>query len=185
MRAACPAGAPAGTGVATESRRVECAGGGDKCGRLAMGRGMIRYTLRCAADHQFESWFQSAAAFDRLEAAGRLTCPMCGGHEVQKALMAPAVHPGRRPEGEGEVAPAPLSTPASALEAAIAALRRHVEETSEYVGVNFVSEVRKMHAGTAPERSVWGEARVDEARALVEEGFPVAPLPFRPARKTS
>ena len=42
-----------------------------------------------------------------------------------------------------------------------------------------------MHLGEAPERAIWGEARGDEAAALIDEGIPVAPLPFMPSRKTN
>jgi hypothetical protein len=42
-----------------------------------------------------------------------------------------------------------------------------------------------MHAGDAPERAIYGEARVDEARGLIEDGIPVMPLPFRPGRKNN
>lgn len=160
---------------------------------------MIRYTLRCAEGHDFESWFQSAAAFDTLAGAGHLSCPVCGTSQVNKAVMAPQVRPARSaaaPEAPGN-APAdaapnapeadkpPITAPASALEARLAALRKHVEETSEYVGQSFVDEARRMHSGEAPERSIHGEARLEEARALIEEGVPIAPLPFLPARKTN
>lgn len=153
---------------------------------------MIRYALRCARGHEFESWFQSSAAYDRLAETGKLACAVCGSPEVRKALMAPSVLPSRRGEAEGEggaprpggPGPAPALS-AAALAEAIAALRAHVEATSDYVGVNFVSEVRRMHEGLAPERSVWGEARLDEARALIEEGIPVAPLPFLPRSRTN
>lgn len=147
---------------------------------------MIRYSLRCDKAHEFESWFQSAAAYDALAGAGRLTCPVCGGHKVEKSLMAPAVHPDRK---AAAAAPPPeerpLSRPASEIEARIAELRRRIEAESEYVGMNFVAEVRRMHEGLQPERSVYGEARLDEAKALLEDGIPVMPLPFRPARKTN
>jgi hypothetical protein len=67
----------------------------------------------------------------------------------------------------------------------MAALRRHIESTSDYVGLNFAAEARRMHAGDAPERPIYGETRGDEARKLIEEGVPVAPLPFLPTRKTN
>ena len=144
---------------------------------------MIRYTLRCDAEHSFESWFQSADAFDSLAAAGHVACPVCGSAEVGKTLMAPAVRPARK----GAEAPAekPLSTPASEIEEAFVALRRQIEENSEYVGMNFVSEARRIHAGEAPERSIHGEAKFEEARRLLEDGMPVAPLPFLPTRKVN
>jgi hypothetical protein len=64
-------------------------------------------------------------------------------------------------------------------------MRRKVEENSEYVGMNFAAEARAIHEGAAPERSIYGETKPDEARALIEDGIPVAPLPFMPARKTN
>jgi hypothetical protein len=135
---------------------------------------MIRYSLRCAHGHAFESWFQSAAAFDTLTARQAVTCIECGTAQVEKSLMAPSV-----------ATAAQLHQPKGDREAAVAALRRHVEENSDYVGLNFVTEARRMHAGELPERAIHGEARLDEARALLEEGVPVAPLPFLPARKVN
>lgn len=149
---------------------------------------MIRYALTCANDHGFESWFQSAEAFDRLAAAGHVACAVCGATEVAKTLMAPAVRPARKAEAAGaETAPAarPLSAPQTPAEEALAALRRRIEETSDYVGLNFAAEARAMHEGTIPERSIYGEARADEAKRLIEAGIPVAPLPFLPARKAN
>lgn len=141
---------------------------------------MIRFTLKCKENHDFESWFASDAAFTALSTAGRLNCPLCGSAEVTKALMTPAVRPG----GEGD-GPGPLVAPQSDIEAALAEMRRQIEANSDYVGVNFVAEARKMHLGEVPERSIHGEARLHEARALIEEGVPIAPLPFIPARKTN
>ena len=141
---------------------------------------MIRYSLKCAAGHGFESWFQGAEAFASLRGAGQLACPVCGDTKVEKELMAPAVRPARKQDA----APS-LRNPASEVEAAIAALRKQIEENSEYVGVNFAAEARRIHAGEAPERSIHGEARPDDARAMIEEGLPVAPLPFLPQRKVN
>jgi len=136
---------------------------------------MIRYRLRCGGDHAFDSWFPSAAAYDQLRAAGMLTCPDCGSAEVDKALMAPRVRT------DADTSPAEPDS----REKALAELRRKVEENSEYVGMRFAAEARRMHDGDTPERSIYGEARADEARALIEDGIPVAPLPFLPARKVN
>jgi len=145
---------------------------------------MIRYTLKCLQAHEFDSWFQSAAAFDGLLAAGRLSCPVCGAAEVEKSLMAPAVRPARSVGPESAPVPS-LQAPLGEAEAALAALRRHIEETSDYVGVNFVTEARAIHDGDAPQRPIHGEARADEARKLIEDGVQVALLPFLPPRKVN
>lgn len=167
---------------------------------------MIRYSLKCAEGHDYDSWFQSASAYDKLADAGLLSCAICGSPKVEKAIMAPRVRPGRKavssvgeaerpdqpngqvpqrqPQSAAQVGGA-LSAPSSELEKAIKALRKQVEKNSDYVGKDFVSEARAMHLGEVPARSIHGEARLDEAKSLIEEGVPVLPLPFGPARKTN
>ena len=139
---------------------------------------MIRYALKCEGDHAFESWFGSAEAFDRLLGAGHVTCPDCGTAAVVKALMAPTVAPSRRTA-------APLAAPQDARAAALAELRRKIEENADYVGMNFAAEARRIHDGDAPERSIYGEAKPEEAKQLIEDGIPVAPLPFLPKARTN
>ncbi len=143
---------------------------------------MIRYTLTCTAGHGFDSWFQNAGAYTALLAAGQLSCPICGIPEVEKSLMAPSVVPAR----SAAAGPSPsLTQPQTELEVAIATLRRQIEENSDYVGMNFAAEARRMHSGDAPERAIHGEVRPEEARALIEDGVPVAPLPFLPGHKVN
>lgn len=154
---------------------------------------MIHYTLTCDQGHGFDSWFQNAAAFESLVASALVSCPVCGAVRVEKSLMAPAVRSGRKAAAaqDGAVAPETiparpnLSAPGSELEAKLAELRRQVEAKSEYVGMNFVAEARRIHDGSAPERSIYGEAKPEDARKLLEEGVPVAPLPFLPGRKVN
>jgi hypothetical protein len=133
---------------------------------------MIRYDLTCDNDHSFDGWFASAAAFDAMLADGKVACVICNSARVTKALMAPAVTPG-------------LTAPRNTAEQALAAMRKRIEAESEYVGLNFATEARAIHAGEAPERAIYGEARFEEAKALIEDGVPVAPLPFVPARKAN
>ncbi|MEL6959757.1 MAG: DUF1178 family protein [Pseudomonadota bacterium] len=141
---------------------------------------MIRYQLKCADGHQFESWFQSSDAFDRLQSAGRVECAICGNAQVERSLMAPSVSPAR-----GKAREPSLSQPATDTEKALAAMRKHVEDNSDFVGLSFASEARKIHDGDAPERAIYGEAKPEEAKKLIEDGVPVAPLPFMPKRKAN
>ncbi len=143
---------------------------------------MIRFALRCDEGHSFDSWFQSAAAYDALAAAGHLSCAVCGSASVQKALMAPAL-PARRERTAPET-PDTADTPEEARRRAIEALRRKIEAESDYVGMEFAAEARAIHEGDAPERPIYGEARRDDARRLLEDGIPVAPLPFLPRKRT-
>lgn len=151
---------------------------------------MIRYALKCEDGHSFESWFQSAGAFDALKSAGHVTCVVCGSANVDKAIMAPRVAPKgntatqataaeqmAEPNATGPTV-GPLSGPPSAAEQAFARLRDKIERETEDVGSRFADEARAIHHGEAPERAIRGEARIDEARALHEEGINVTPLPF-------
>ena len=42
-------------------------------------------------------------------------------------------------------------------------------------GLNFATEARAMHDGEQPARSIYGEAKPEEAKALIEDGIRVAP----------
>ena len=146
---------------------------------------MIRYRLKCAEGHGFDSWFRSAEAYDKLAAAQMVGCAICGSTQVEKSPMAPRLRSARQ-EGAGAERPTtPLAEPASAIEARIAALKRFIEKTSLDVGTDFATEVRQMHEGQKPHRPVHGQAKLSEARALIEDGVPIAPLPFIPSRKTN
>jgi hypothetical protein len=150
---------------------------------------MIQYTLKCSKGHRFDSWFQSADAFDKLRAASMVVCAVCGDSAVEKAMMAPRVRPARKsaaPEPQAAQAQErPLAAPTGEMEKALAALKKTVEENSDYVGKNFVKEARAMHDGSKPERAIYGEAKLEDAKALIEDGVPVAPLPFRATRKSN
>ncbi|MGY6548578.1 MAG: DUF1178 family protein [Roseinatronobacter sp.] len=160
---------------------------------------MIKFALKCSAGHGFESWFQSGAAYEALSARQMLSCPVCGSATVEKALMAPAVSVPARPAqaGPDHAAPdgpalepalrerAPLGRMAPDMAARIAALRAEIEARSDYVGPRFVEEARAMYLGEIPDRPIHGEADPVEAKALINEGVPILPLPFIPTRKTN
>jgi len=158
---------------------------------------MIRYMLKCDQDHQFESWFRSADAFDTLCAQAQVSCPLCGSEKVTKAMMAPRVSTTRTTGDAPSELPATAADqpipPAAPLapdqpspeqiERAMAKLRAEVEQNSDYVGVEFADEARKIHTGDAPARAIYGEANFEDTKALLEDGVPILPLPFLPKRK--
>lgn len=147
---------------------------------------MIRYALKCTEGHSFESWFQSAEAYDALAAKGLMSCAVCGGTGVTKALMAPRVSAAEGPETAPPAPPErPLSAPAHPAEQMLRTLREHLQKNSTYVGGRFAEEARAMHLGEADERAIHGEASPAEAKSLIEEGVPIAPLPILPPDKTN
>lgn len=141
---------------------------------------MIQYALKCEDGHSFDSWFQSASAFETLQNSGHLSCAICGSSSVKKAIMAPRVA-----TNDGPTTETALTKPKSDAERALSDLRKHVEENADYVGGNFAKEARSMYLGATPERAIYGEANGAEAKALIEDGIPVAPLPFLPNRKAN
>ena len=138
---------------------------------------MINYSLKCAEGHEFQSWFASGDAYEALRKAGHVSCPVCGDTGIDKALMAPRVTASRDKPA--------LSAPQNEAETAVTELKKKVEAESEYVGRGFASEARAIHDGDAPQRSIWGEAKIAEAKRLHDDGIPVLPLPFVPSRKAN
>jgi hypothetical protein len=152
---------------------------------------MIRYTLRCEQDHSFESWFQSSAAFDSQAKRKLVTCPVCGSAKVEKAIMAPRIVSRKGRDKAPVPVEAPAESPASEstslmlaqereLRAKIKELRDHIVKNADNVGERFPNEARAMHYGDKEHRPIYGEASPEEARALIDEGVEVSPLPTLP-----
>ncbi len=134
---------------------------------------MIVFDLKCGAGHVFEAWFGSSADYDDQQARGLVSCPICGDGTVVKAVMAPNV-------GAKGNAGSDLTSPA-AIKTAMRELARAQAQalsTSTWVGGDFANQARAMHLGEQDRATIHGQATPAEARALVEEGVPVAPLPF-------
>ena len=149
---------------------------------------MIRYSLICANGHEFESWFASSSAYDTLEAQGHLSCVVCGSAEVQKSLMAPSIARKSNQNTDESHVPAANGDGGAAVKAAqelatvMEKVRAHVEANAEYVGDSFAEEARAIHNKEAEIRQIYGEATLEEARDLIDDGVAVAPLPA-PRRK--
>lgn len=130
---------------------------------------MIVYNLSCENGHEFEAWFASSAAFDTQSAEGKLLCPVCESHHVEKAVMAPAVAGAKKETlNAGEI---------RKMRTFLAAVRKEVLEKGENVGERFPDEARAMHYGDSAMRQIYGQASWQDAVDLAEEGIDIAPLP--------
>lgn len=134
---------------------------------------MIKYQLRCAADHEFEGWFRDSADFDAQAGEGFIECPACGSADVRKAVMAPAI--ARRSNARSDAIRRDIVQ-------AMTRARDYVEKNFDYVGEKFPEEARKIHYGETEERGIYGEATGRQVKELVDEGVSVAPMPG-PAKK--
>lgn len=156
---------------------------------------MIVFDLHCSEGHRFEGWFGSSSDYEDQAARGLVSCPECGSPEITKAPMAPAVSAkgnsaaGQRvgqPTTESSVAEGeaqPVSNkpmPAEVQQAltALANAQQKALKNSKWVGKDFAAQSREMHYGERDEAAIHGQASVEEAQSLVDEGVQIAPLPF-------
>jgi hypothetical protein len=137
---------------------------------------MMKYALGCAEGHEFESWFVDSAAYEQQRKRGYVACPECGSTAVEKAIMAPAVVGCER---GGCAAPAEtlLDEKRRRAREMMVRLRREIVANTDDVGAKFPEVARAIHAGDEPVRAIRGRASPDEARALIEEGVGVLPIP--------
>lgn len=145
---------------------------------------MIVFDLTCSDGHRFEGWFGSSADFEDQRARGLIACPACGAPDVSKAPMAPAV-PAKGnqrqevlPPEARPVANTPMPPEVQKALAALAKAQAEALKQSTWVGNRFAEESRAMHYGERDEAPIHGQATLAEAKALIEEGVPVAALPF-------
>ena len=124
---------------------------------------MIVFDLQCGDGcGAFEAWFLSSANYEEQRNAGLVQCPVCQSASVEKAPMAPRVP---RKGGSGPLAQ-------------LAALQAEMLKNSRWVGSDFTETARAMHSGEIEPATVHGNATVEQAKSLAEDGVSVAPLPL-------
>jgi hypothetical protein len=124
---------------------------------------MIVFDLHCRdGGETFEAWFRSNADYEQQWAASLVQCPVCGSLSIEKAPMAPSV-----PRKD---ASRPL--------ARLAAMQAEMLKDSRWVGDEFADTARAMHSGDIEPALVHGNATLEQAKSLAEDGIPVAPLPL-------
>jgi len=138
---------------------------------------LIRYSLSCEKAHEFEGWFAGSADFDQQVDRGLVSCPVCNSLQVTKALMAPSVSTARK---QDEMRTLAMDTAQKAVLAKVKETLAEIRANTEDVGERFPEEARKIHYGEADQRGIIGQATLQEAKALVEEGIDIAPLPVIP-----
>jgi hypothetical protein len=143
---------------------------------------MIVFDLQCGHGHDFEGWFGSSQDFAEQQKRGLLVCPHCGAGDVVKAPMSPAV--GRKgnqlvsAKEAGPVAGGALSPEAKAAFSKLAVMQSEALKQSRWVGDGFAEQSREMHYGEREAETIHGQATLEQAKDLLEEGIAVMPLPF-------
>jgi len=150
---------------------------------------VIRYSLACEAGHDFDSWFRSSADYDEQRAKALVACPICGSTAIEKRIMAPALArtdkgPAREDKSREDLAPVAMMSPQEKeFRKKLRELREHVTKNADYVGEKFPELARQMHYEEVDKRSIYGEAKPNEVRSLLEEGVEVQPLPILPEER--
>ena len=148
---------------------------------------MIVFDLSCDQGHRFEGWFGSSGDFADQQERGLVACPHCGSGEVVKAPMAPAVPRKGNTQSPLAASPPAESVPVAAGEmpaevaqalAKLASAQKKALEKSTWVGDKFAEQARAMHYGERETAPIHGQTSLDEAKSLIDEGVPVAPLPL-------
>ena len=129
---------------------------------------MIVFDLQCGqSGDRFEAWFRSNADYERQVEQGLVQCPSCQSIQITKAPIAPRVP--RKSDGEPGIDKAI---------AKLASLQAELLRNSTWVSDEFADTARAMHLGEIDTTPVHGEATMEQAQALVEDGVPIAPLPL-------
>jgi hypothetical protein len=124
---------------------------------------VIVFDLQCRdGGETFEAWFRSNADYDEQREGGLVQCPFCQSANIEKAPMAPRV-PRKGSDN-------PL--------ARLAAMQAEMLKDSRWVGDKFAETARAMHSGEIAPEQVHGQATLQQAKLLVDDGVPVAPLPL-------
>ena len=137
---------------------------------------MISFNLRCRdCDFSFEGWFENSKEFEKQNKKNLITCTSCESNKIEKGLMAPNLN---------KKSNSKKSKNKQSVASNIKKLKKLVENNFDYVGDKFTEEAKKMKYGETKERSIYGEANLEQTRELIEEEIDVIPLPFS-SKKTN
>ncbi len=137
---------------------------------------MIVFNLKCElCDLSFEGWFNNSKDFSNQKKRKLINCPSCNTHRVSKALMAPNLN--KKTNSKNSITKKTMASN-------IKKLKKIVEKNFDYVGDNFTEEAKKIKYGESKDRSIYGEATLEQTKELIDEEIDVLPLPFS-SKKTN
>lgn len=141
---------------------------------------MIVYNLCCdTCDLTFEGWFESSKEFLSQNRKNLINCPTCNSSKIKKALMTPNLNKKSNAKNNTNEKIVKKS-----LASNIKNLKKVIEENFDYVGDKFSEEAKKIKYGEVKDRSIYGEASLEQTKELIEEDIEILPLPFS-SKKTN
>ena len=137
---------------------------------------MIVFNLKCnICNYSFEGWFDTSKEFNKQKKQKQINCPSCNSYQIKKALMSPNLN--RKTNSKEKKIKKTMASN-------ISKLKKMVEKNFDYVGDNFADEAKKIKYGESKERSIYGEATLEQTKELIDEEIDVLPLPFS-SKKTN
>ena len=137
---------------------------------------MIVFNLICKnCDYSFEGWFESSNEFTKQKKRKLVSCPTCDSTSISKALMTPNLN--KKTNSKEQIIKKSMATN-------IKKIKKIVEKNFDYVGDKFTEEAKKIKYGESKDRSIYGEATLEQTKELIEEDIDVMPLPFS-SKKTN
>tara|TARA_Y100000768_G_C23935457_1_gene662312 strand:- start:332 stop:745 length:414 start_codon:yes stop_codon:yes gene_type:complete len=137
---------------------------------------MILFNLKCyECDFSFEGWFENSTEYLKQNRKNLINCPSCDSANIEKGLMAPNLN---------KKSNAKTKNLKKSLASNVSKLKKIIEKNFDYVGENFTEEAKKIKYGESEERSIYGEATLEQTKELIEEEIDIVPLPFS-SKKTN
>ena len=137
---------------------------------------MIIFNIKSQdSEYEFEGWFESSKEYKNQKKKNLINCPSCDSNNIDKGLMAPNLN---------KKSNSKITKTKKSFATNISKLKKIVEKNFDYVGDNFTEEAKKIKYGEAKERSIYGEATIEQTKELIDEEIDVLPLPFS-SKKTN
>ncbi len=135
---------------------------------------MIKYNLKCANKHEFESWFSDSKEFDRLKKKDLIECIFCQTKNVEKSIMSPSVANSDYQKKQKQISSEEIRN----FKKDLVKLRKFVEKNFEYVEHNFANRVREVYYDKKSKKNIYGSTTADEKEELKEEGIDLVNIPW-------
>ena len=133
---------------------------------------MIIYDLRCGKGHKFEGWFKDRLAFEKQKTEKRITCPICGGSDIEMAPSSPAIMGKdiRSSERDNTRDMSPVTS--------LRKVQEFLNKNFDDVGDKFAEIAMKIHHGEEDRRNIKGTTTECEEENLREEGVQFFKIPL-------
>ena len=131
---------------------------------------MIVFNLNCCdCDYSFEGWFENSKEYSKQKKKNLITCPSCESIKIKKGLMTPNLT---------KKSNSKKNLPKKTIASNISKIRKIVEKNFDYVGDKFTEEAKKIKYGETKDRSIYGEATLEQTKELIDEEIEIMSLPF-------